>query len=181
MPGGQPLNDLRHWAASDQSQSTRLVSGPGRLGAVADGQDPARILANRRTEATVAEAAVEFMTEHVEAKRKPNTVASYRNVFDGHIVRKLGRRKLTEITRADIAKFHNSLRSTPHLANYAVAALGSLYTWAGRRGLVPEECNPARRVENFPNGHANAFSHRTSCCALVRPFEKPRRPASLGR
>ena len=127
------------------------------LGAVADGQDPARILANRRTEATVAEAAVEFMTEHVEAKRKPNTVASYRNVFDGHIVRKLGRRKLTEITRADIAKFHNSLRSTPHLANYAVAALGSLYTWAGRRGLVPEECNPARRVEKFPERPRERF------------------------
>ena len=35
------------------------------------------------------------------------------------------------------------------MANYVVTVLSSLYSWAGRRGLVTDDYNPARRIEKF--------------------------------
>jgi hypothetical protein len=119
------------------------------LGAVADGQDPAAAMTQAQRSPTVAEAAIDFLNEHVATKRKPTTAAFYRHILDRHIVPGPGRRKLRDLTKADVARFHNSLRKTSYLANRVVAALGSLYSWAGRRGLVPEEFNPTRRLEKF--------------------------------
>jgi len=119
------------------------------IGAVADGQDPAATLRENRIAITIEEAVHQFLVEHVSIKRKSKTLESYRNAFGRHITPTLGRKKLQEVTKADVMKLHASKSSIPAAANYAVAALGSLYSWAGRRGLIPEEVNPTRRLEKF--------------------------------
>jgi integrase len=127
------------------------------LGAVADGRDPAATLAESRGAVTVEEAAVRFLADHVAIKRKPNTAAAYRHAFARHIIPRLGKIALHDMTNADVAKLHNAMRGTPYLANYTVAALGSLYAWAGRSGLVPEEFNPTKRIEKFRESRRERF------------------------
>jgi integrase len=119
------------------------------LGAVADGQDPAGLLSEERASLTVTEAAIQFLAEHVSTKRKSATQAFYRHVLHRHLIPKLGHRKLRDLTKTEVARFHTSLRASPYMANRAIATLGSLYSWAGRQGLIPEEFNPTRRVEKF--------------------------------
>ena len=127
------------------------------LGTVAKGQDPAAAIGDRRKAITLEEAATRFLAEHVAPKRKPNTFVAYRNAFAGHIIPILGKRSLAELTRAEIAKMHSSMARSPAVANYAVAALSSLFTWAERRGLIPEGVNPARRVEKFRENQRERF------------------------
>jgi integrase len=127
------------------------------LGAVADGQDPAGALADKCGSTSVSEAAKEFLTEHVATKRKSRTVSFYRHALMSHVVPKLGRRRLRDVTKAEVSRLHNSMRATPYMANRTVAALGSLYSWAGRRGLVPEEFNPTRRLEKYRESRRERF------------------------
>jgi integrase len=127
------------------------------IGAVADGHDPAATLRENRKAMTVEEAVREFLAEHVSIKRKAKTLASYRHALSRHIIPKLGRKKIQDVTKADVIKLHTSKSSTPAAANYAVAALGSLYTWAARRGHIAEDFNPTRRIDKFRENRRERF------------------------
>src|SRR5262249_4559453 len=89
------------------------------------------------------------MSEHVEQKRKPGTVAFYRHLLDKIIKPELGAIKADKVTRAQTAKLHGKLRATPFQANRVLAVIGSMYAFAGRIGIVTEGMNPARRIEQF--------------------------------
>jgi hypothetical protein len=52
---------------------------------------------------------------------------------------------------------HSSLRDTPVQANRVLAMIGALYGFAARAGYVPEEYNPARGVEKFPERSRERF------------------------
>ncbi|MET0671704.1 MAG: integrase, partial [Xanthobacteraceae bacterium] len=83
----------------------------------------------------------------MEAKDK--TIASYEHVLNRHIKPVLGTFPMHELARAEVYRLHASLAATPYMANYVVTVLSSLYSWAGRRGLVTDDYNPARRIEKF--------------------------------
>jgi integrase len=127
------------------------------LGAVANGDDPAANLAEDKMSVTVAEAVENFLAEHVLTKRKPTTMALYAHLARKYIGPALGGHRLKDVTKADVARFHNSMRAKPYTGNRALAMLGSLYTWAGRRGLVPEEFNPTKRLEKFRESRRERF------------------------
>jgi integrase len=127
------------------------------FGKVADGLDPAATLAETRAAPTLADIVPLFLAEHVQLKRKTNTAGSYTRALTKHVLPALGRKRLEEITRADVARMHNAMVATPYVANYAVAALGSLFTWGGRRGLVPDAFNPTRRLEKFKESLRERF------------------------
>jgi hypothetical protein len=55
-----------------------------------------------------------------------------------------------DVTRTDIAKIHLDWSHTPFQANRVLSVVGSLYSFAGKNGLVPEEVNPARGVDKYP-------------------------------
>jgi integrase len=127
------------------------------IGAVADGHDPAATLRENRNAITVEEAVREFLAGHVAIKRKAKTLASYRHALSRHIIPGLGKKKIQDVTKADVIKLHTSKSSTPAAANYAMAALGSLYTWAARQGYVPEYFNPTRRIDKFRENRRERF------------------------
>lgn len=124
---------------------------------MAKGNDPAALARDQSRAVTIRDAAREFLSEHVSVKRKPQTLALYRYVEEQKIVPVLGRRKLGEVTRGDVARLHHSMRATPYMANRVIAVLGALYSWAGRRGLVPDDFNPTRRLEKFREHHRERF------------------------
>ena len=119
------------------------------LGAVAAGKDPATDAASLRRAATLERVCAEFLSEHVAAKRKPRTAESYRHALHHHVLPKLGKRKIHEVTHLDIEKLHLGLASTPPMANYVVAVLASMFSWAARRGHLAMDHNPAKRIERY--------------------------------
>jgi hypothetical protein len=97
------------------------------------------------------------MAQHVATKRKPATAALYRHALDRYILPELGRRKASELTRADITRLHHQLRDKPFLANRVVAVVGSMFAWAGEHGLVPEGYNPTLRIEKYREDRRERF------------------------
>jgi GTP-binding protein EngB required for normal cell division len=76
---------------------------------------------------------------------KPGTAAFYRHLLDKIIKPDLVATKADKVTRAQVARLHGKLKATPFQANRVLAVIGSMYTFASRRGIVAEGVNPARR------------------------------------
>ena len=112
------------------------------MGEVAAGRDPANTRDGDKSAPSVADLAARFMQEHVEAKRKPRTAQEYRRLLDKNILPALGTRRILDVTRSDIARFHHSLNETPYQANRALALLSKLFNWAESHGYRPDESNP---------------------------------------
>ena len=127
------------------------------LGSVAHGQDPADQKATERGTPTVAELADRFMADHVEPKRKGRTAEFYRDILDRIVKPALGTTKADKLTRFQVGRMHTSLAVTPFQANRVLAVIGSMYTFAGRSGLVPEGSNPARGIDKFKESHRERF------------------------
>ena len=127
------------------------------LGSVAHGHDPASEKAAERGTPTVWELADRFMTEHVEPKRRPGTIAFYRHLLNKIVRPELGAAKADKVTRGQIAKLHAKLRRTPFQANRVLAVVGSMYAFGGRIGIVPEGTNPTRKIEKFREDRRERF------------------------
>ncbi len=134
------------------------------------GADPAADRAEARAADTISEIALEWLSRHVEPKRKAATAKLYRAVLDTHILPAIGSRKAVTLTRSDVAKLHGAVarketsakkagskrsaaqktRGGPIIANRALAVLKAIYSWAIDLGLLPAgSTNPASGVEAF--------------------------------
>ena len=134
------------------------------------GADPAAERAEARAADTVAEIAGEWLSRHVEPKRKAATAKLYRAVLDTHILPAIGTRKAATLTRSDVAKLHSAVackatgakkpgarrtaalktRGGPIIANRALAVVKAMFSWAIDLGLLPGGTpNPASGVEAF--------------------------------
>jgi integrase len=124
---------------------------------VAHGHDPAGDRTTERGTPTIAELAERFLTEHVETKRRPGTAAFYRHILTKIVLPDIGTSKADKVTRAQIAKLHAKLHKTPFQANRMLAVVGSMYTFAGRAGTVPEGTNPVRKIDKFKEHRRERF------------------------
>lgn len=127
------------------------------LGAVAHGADPAGAKSADRRGATLKELADLFLADHVAAKRKPATADHYKHILEKLVLSSLGNRKADQVTTSDIARLHARMRERPYLANRVVAVVGSLYSFAGRRRLLPIGFNPARGIDKYPEKGRERF------------------------
>ena len=49
-----------------------------------------------------------------------------------------------------VAALHKSMRTAPYAANWFLAAVSGLFSWASARGLIPKEhANPARQIPRY--------------------------------
>jgi integrase len=120
------------------------------LGLVAGGADPAAVKAEHRKAETVDDLAGRFLTEHVRAKRKGSTAAEYERLVDLFVRPALGRKKIADVTRADIARLHHANRETPYQANRILAVLSKMFSLAEAWGLRRDGSNPCRHIERNP-------------------------------
>lgn len=116
---------------------------------VKTGGDPQCEKSARREAVTIEELAAAFLTDHVGPKRKSTTKAHYEDVLKRLVIPGLGMQKAKDVARSDVARLHLANRATPFQANRILAIIGSMYSFGGRHGLVPEGQNPARGIERF--------------------------------
>jgi integrase len=127
------------------------------LGAVARGGDPAVDIARKCAASTFKEIVELFLKEHVTAKRKRSTAQGYESLLATYAMPTFQSRKAEAVTRADVGRLHSQLVDKPYQANRLLAVMGSLYSFAEQRGLVPENFNPARKIEKFPEDRRERF------------------------
>jgi integrase len=63
-----------------------------------------------------------------------------------------------------------SLQDKPNQANRLLAVVASMYSFGEQHGLVPEGCNPAARIERFPEARRERFLTTEELARLGEAF-----------
>lgn len=128
-----------------------------KLRAVRKGGDPSRERREQRDPPSVKEVSDRFLEQHVKAKRKPSTYDSYESLLRLHILPRLGKHSIADVSRAEVGDLHHQMRTTPTQANRALAVLSKMFNLAERWGLRPDNSNPCRHIDRYPERSKERF------------------------
>ena len=120
------------------------------LAAVKEGEDPAGERFRARKACTVKDLAERFDQEHISVRLKPGTATEYRRNLRRFILPALGRLKVGDVTRADVAKFHHDLRHIPYQANRNLEVISKMFSMAEMWGMRPDGSNPRLHIKKYP-------------------------------
>ena len=118
-------------------------------GDVARGLDPAAGRTTDREAPTVAQFCEQYINDHAVLHKKPRSVEEDRRNIKLHIMPTLGKKRVADVTRADIAKLHHSMKHSPTGANRVIALLSTMFNLAEEWGMRPDLSNPCRRVKKY--------------------------------
>lgn len=127
------------------------------IAAAKNGEDPAAKRDADRQAVTVKELAERFDKEHISVRVKESTAKGYRRMLERVIIPALGRHRVTEVTRADIAKIHHDLRHIPYDANRCLEVISKMFNLAEMWGLRPEGSNPRKHIKKYPEEKRERF------------------------
>jgi integrase len=127
------------------------------IAAAKNGEDPAAKRDADRQAITVKELADRFDKEHISVRVKESTARGYRRMLERVIIPALGRHRVTEVTRADIAKIHHDLRHIPYDANRCLEIISKMFSLAEMWGLRPEGTNPRKHIKKYPEEKRERF------------------------
>jgi integrase len=119
------------------------------LVAIRQGADPVTQKEALRQAPTVAELAERYLVEHAEVKKKPSSLHMDRVNLRLHVLPALGQRLGHDVSRADIATLHHTMRTTPGAANRVLALLAKMFGLAEQWGLRPQQSNPVHGIERY--------------------------------
>jgi len=129
----------------------------GIIAAARNGDDPAAERDAERKTITVKELAERFDKEHVSVRVKETTAKGYRRLIERTILPALGRHRVTEVTRADIAKVHHDLRHIPYEANRCLEVMSKMFSLAEMWGLRPDGSNPRKHIKKYAEEKRERF------------------------
>ena len=106
--------------------------------------------AGRNTDApTMIALGKRFLKEYVSTHCKPSTAEEYRRSVKLFIDPRIGRYRVPDIQRSDIAALHHDMRDTPYQANRTLGVLSKMFNLAELWDLRPDGSNPCRHVKRF--------------------------------
>jgi integrase len=116
---------------------------------VAKGGDPFGQRRAKRDAATVADLFDRYLSDHARPNKKPRSVEEDERLIRLHLSPAFGRRKVAEVTRGEIDRWHKSMKATPGAANRARALLSKAMNLAEVWGWRPDGSNPVRHIKRF--------------------------------
>lgn len=114
-------------------------------GDVAKGEDPATDARKKRRELTLKDAAQRYVAEHVLIHNKPSWAAQVQLLLKVHIVPEFGAKRISDISRADIIKWHAAKPAGSYGTNRCLAVLRKLLTIAHKDWAIID-INPASGI-----------------------------------
>ena len=130
--------------------------------------DPLAEVRERRTAITVKELADRFDAEHVAVHLKATTAKEYRRNLKIFILPAIGQKRILDVTRADIAKFHHDSRDRPYQANRNIEIISKMFNLAELWGLRPDGTNPRRHIKKYPEAKRERFFSSSELGAIGR-------------
>ncbi len=142
------------------------------LAEVRQGGDPGGIKAAARKAPTVKELCLTFMADYSKQRNKPSTQHGYQGVIDRCIVPMLGRLKVQDVKRPDVASMMKKLAHKPAEANRAFSVMRKMFNLAEVWGYRPDGTNPCRHVPMYPAGKATHLISDEEMRELFRQLDK---------
>ena len=113
------------------------------------GEDPSGERRKKKSSPTMEDLAQRYMKEHAEVHKKPGSIRNDRRSWDKEILPRLGKRKVAEIDREDVARLHHEMASTPGMANTVRGVLSKAFNLTEVWGWRSEGTNPCRHVKPY--------------------------------
>ena len=142
------------------------------LAQVRRGGDPAADKAEARQAPTVEELCKKFMEDYSKKRNKPSTRVGYQGVINRNIIPLLGRKKVQDVKRPDIAGLMEKLSYKPTEANKVFSVLRKMFNLAEVWGFRPDGTNPCRHVPMFPAGKSTHLISDEDMGKLFRQLDK---------
>jgi len=133
------------------------------------GGDPGAAKIEARQAPTVAELCEKFMADYSKQRNKPSTQKGYQGVIDRNVIPMLGRKKVHDVKRPDIAVLMEKLSYKKTEANKVFSVLRKMFNLAEVWGYRPDGTNPCRHVPMYPAGKS---THLISDEELGRLFRQ---------
>lgn len=152
------------------------------LGRAANGEDPAQEKQDLKKRFSVAELCHQYL-QHGCATKKASTLATDRGRIERHIKPLIGRKKVQDVTRADIKKFLQDIaqgktaadvktgkwgraivRGGEGTATRTVGLLGGIFAYAVDCGMI--DTSPVRGVKRFADKRGNRYLSQQELVAL---------------
>lgn len=145
---------LRYFTHEDRERRQKLGSYPLMnrkmavevarviMGKVAIGEDPA----SKKYGVIFGDVYGEFIKWAADHK-KLSTYNGYKNIYDKHVKKKLAKKRLDGIKRADVAALHKSIGG--HQANRVLSFISSVYQYAYKNDMCSPEHKPFKHVQRF--------------------------------
>ncbi len=152
------------------------------LGRAANGEDPAQEKQDLKKRLSVAELCDQYL-QHGCATKKASTLATDRGRIERHIKPLIGRKKVQDVTRADIKKFLQDIahgktaadiktgkrgraivRGGEGAATRTVGLLGGIFAYAVDCGMI--DTSPVLGVKRFADKRGNRYLSQQELVAL---------------
>lgn len=114
------------------------------------GDDPSGERIAYRQAPTMKDLAERYLREHARPRNKPSTIAACEQVLRLHILPRLGKKKVEDVTRADVFALQAAMADLPTQANRALAVLSKAFNLCEIWGWRPDGSNPVRHVPRYP-------------------------------
>jgi len=121
------------------------------------GSDPASVDDSANEDASMKELGQRFLSEHVQVHCKPSTSREYSRLVKSFVIPNLGKRRVSEIRRSDIAALHHKMRDTRYQANRTLAVLSKMFNLAEVWGMRPDGSNPCLHVKRYKEEQRERF------------------------
>jgi integrase len=151
--GGRGIRSIRlslgSTAVLTPDEARRVAKG--KLADARRGDDPAARRAKERETPTLDAVIMAYLAD-VGQTKSPGTHGLYAIYLKGHVSPELGSRKITSIAHADVVRLHRKIGESGRkaTANRVVATLSGVFRYAGKHGMAPDQLNPAKGVDKFP-------------------------------
>lgn len=124
---------------------------------VAQGSDRSANRQAGRDAPTMADLFARYLNDHAIEVKKVSSVTNDQLLIEKRLNPVLGRRKVTEIVRAEIGKLHSRMSDTPDEANRCLALISKAFNLAELWGLLPDGLNPCRHLKKFAEKKRKRF------------------------
>ena len=111
----------------------------------------------RSTAPTMRALGERFLKEYVPNHCKPSTAAEYRRSVEHFINPRIGKLRVPDVQRSNIAALHHDMRETPYQANRTLGVLSKMFNLAELWELRPDGTNPCRHVKRFKEDKRERF------------------------
>jgi len=142
------------------------------LGVLASGKNPSIAVQRHIKSPTLNEVAKRFLDEYVSVRLKPGTQANYNQILKCYVLPVLGKRKIIDIMRADVATLHLSLKHVPNQANRCVLVLSKIFNLCEEWGLREQSQNPCKHVQRYKENKRHRFLSKSELAHLWQTLDK---------
>lgn len=111
------------------------------------------------------------MEDYSKQRNKPSTQNGYRGVIDRNIIPLLGRMKVQDVKRPDVAAMMKKMAHKPAEANRTFSVMRRMFNLVEVCGYRSDGTNPCRHVPVYPDGKATHLISDEDMGKLFRPLE----------